>query len=371
MTTLLSDLFDLDLLDEMHQQKYVTSRHHDRLPYFILNYTPKAQYENLWNDVTRACRGLIVEKRSLEVVARPFEKFFNYDDTTNTVSPDGSVEIEVTDKVDGSLGIAYPDPTQPTGVAIATRGSFHSLQAEHATQRYQQSHRLFSPRDGWTYLYEIVYPENRVVVDYGRDDNLYLIGIRNIDTGFHVSVRHPHVANLPRTQVLPFKNFHDFIENWKPRRGVEGVVIHDLANGQMWKVKTEEYKEIHRLTFGMSARRIWEALQQNQFVDYAALPTPYLQSWALRTAEEILDQREEVASAAVAAWLTVKKTLEATAPAEEDARAKRKRYAEFIIRHYPNLKKFLFLLMDGKSIDDTVWKTVEPVGDIRPTLVQE
>ena len=70
--------------------------------------------------------------------------------------------VEVTDKHDGSLGILYPAPDGRN--AVATRGAFESAQALHASELYRREYeRAWRPESGWTYLWEIVYPANRIV----------------------------------------------------------------------------------------------------------------------------------------------------------------------------------------------------------------
>jgi RNA ligase len=57
----LDAVFDRDLLAEMIDGGYVRAQTHPALPLTIYNYTEKAQYENIWNPVTLACRGLVVD----------------------------------------------------------------------------------------------------------------------------------------------------------------------------------------------------------------------------------------------------------------------------------------------------------------------
>ena len=71
----LGSIMDYVLLDRMIEDGYVTAREHNTLPLIILNYTPKAQYEWVWNEVTLQARGLIFDKMTHKVIARPFEKF--------------------------------------------------------------------------------------------------------------------------------------------------------------------------------------------------------------------------------------------------------------------------------------------------------
>jgi RNA ligase len=133
MTHIIDVIGGRALLLDMMDQGYVSRRFHPEFPELaILNYTEKAAYEGVWNRVTLNTRGLIYDTISDEVLARPFKKFFNYGQTG---APDIDLDARpyfVSDKFDGSLGIAY---RQPDGLwAIATRGSFESEQAKHATE---------------------------------------------------------------------------------------------------------------------------------------------------------------------------------------------------------------------------------------------
>lgn len=114
------------------------------------------------------------------VVARPFQKFFNYEELQPSDIPT-DLPFEIFEKMDGSLGILYWIGDEPF---IATRGSFSSDQAIHASSLVNKRFRELgiSKRDlipNATYLFEIIYPENRIVVDYGSDDTLFLLAILN------------------------------------------------------------------------------------------------------------------------------------------------------------------------------------------------
>ena len=65
-----------ELLQEMINEKLVSVQKHPETDLFIYNYSPKVQYEKLWNEVTLKTRGLILDAQ-MNFVARPFGKFFN------------------------------------------------------------------------------------------------------------------------------------------------------------------------------------------------------------------------------------------------------------------------------------------------------
>ena len=70
-------LFDPADLGRALTEGHVRVQSHPLLPLSIYNYTEKAAYDGIWNEVTLQCRGLIVADNG-DVVARPFRKFFNY-----------------------------------------------------------------------------------------------------------------------------------------------------------------------------------------------------------------------------------------------------------------------------------------------------
>src|SRR3990172_2759927 len=102
----------------------------------LFDYRASAQWDNRWNWFERVSRGLILNARSGEVVACPFDKFFNWGENGHTSS---APLVEVTEKLDGSLGILY---RRNGKYCIATRGAFHSDQARWATAFLRQRYDL-------------------------------------------------------------------------------------------------------------------------------------------------------------------------------------------------------------------------------------
>lgn len=248
-------LFTQSELDGAIADGLVRTNAHPEADLWILNYTEKAAYDAVWNNVTLNCRGLIVDING-EVVARPFPKFFNYGQV-------GCPEIDidapaiVSDKMDGSLGILYLDNF--TGkYAIATRGSFTSDQAIHATELLRTKYANFKPIPGWTYLFEIIYPENRIVCDYDGMDDLVLIGMVNIESGGSVTAFTGGWRG-PVTEIFQWENMRQALEA-NPRPGKEGFVVHFLDSDIRVKIKQEDYIALHRIVTNLNARSVWQAM---------------------------------------------------------------------------------------------------------------
>ena len=123
------------LLKEMISKNYVRVNKHPQHDLYIYNYTQNAQFERIWNEVTLACRGLILDKNE-NVVARPFPKFFNLGELENQVLPEST--FEVYDKMDGSMGILYWVDEVPF---MASRGSFSSIQSDKANEMLHGKYR--------------------------------------------------------------------------------------------------------------------------------------------------------------------------------------------------------------------------------------
>lgn len=254
----------------------IRATNHPDLPLVVLNYTEQAQFARHWNPVTEQCRGLIVDTRTGRIVARPFRKFWNHNEPESASAIAQTSPVTVTSKEDGSLGILYPVPARgwlrgrllqrDSGeFRFATRGAFLSEQAVHATRvwRLRYAHR-WTPPKGYTALFEVVYPNNRLVLDYGRMDDLILLGFVHNRTGRSFGPDSDLAESWPgpRARVLPYRSFAAALAD-EPQDDVEGYVVHFLDTDQRVKTKGAWYLQMHRLVTGLSARVLWEHLAIN------------------------------------------------------------------------------------------------------------
>ncbi|MGH1563071.1 RNA ligase [Mumia sp. DW29H23] len=346
----LDQILDVADLSVAIKDGYVREREHPDDPdLVILNYAEKAQYERVWTPVTRACRGLIVRKSTGVVLARPWEKFFNYGEhPVDALDLDASAEV--TDKMDGSLGILYP---APDGWAIATRGSFTSEQAVHATALLRREYlEHWSPLPGLTYLFEIVYPSNRIVLDYAGLDDLVLLGTRHISTGYTFGPT-SFPWDGPRTTTYPESTLREALAR-APRSNAEGLVVRRRIAGLMVKIKQDDYVRLHKLVTGLSERAVWEHLAAHggsYDALLASVPDEF-HGWVRDHAEALIDRHEDIVGRAHAEHHHLLEWL------GDDF--ERKQYA-LACADNP-LKGLMFHLLDGRDITPVVWKQIRPVG---------
>src|SRR6516165_5437692 len=132
----LNQILNVEVLEQLIKDGYISRKFHRDYPLAILNYTPQAQYDEklIWDTEMNLSRGLVYTVDSLEILTRPFPKFWNLNDTRHPETLEANLPNEIPlflEKLDGSLGVLF----SYDGLNhVATRGSFHSDQAEWATK---------------------------------------------------------------------------------------------------------------------------------------------------------------------------------------------------------------------------------------------
>lgn len=321
----------------------ITARLHPNGELLIFNYTPQATYAGLWSPVERISRGLIIHWPTARVVALPFPKFFNLNERPETrVEALPAGPIEVTAKLDGSLGVSYWDGTQ---FAVATRGSFTGPQALWATARLNAQHPVAAlPRD-LTLLCEVIYPANRVVVNYGATEGLFLIGARRLD-GYDLP--HAELAEIAGRFAFPLvpleqvAHLAELLPLVASHTGIEGWVVR-YPGGLRVKIKTAEYLRLHRLLTNLTPERVREVLLAD---------TGALASFIMELPDEFQREAQALADAILARVAADEARLRAifAGPLAPAAQESRKAFALAVTAQYQADAKYLFALLDGKAI---------------------
>jgi len=328
-------------LPALKEAGLVSARPHPKHPLTVYNYTAKAQHMPIaeWTEAMKDCRGLILDDAG-EIVSRPFRKFWNYEQVMDQIPNEPFV---VWEKLDGSLGIVASYAGERI---VATRGSFESDQAIWFRYWLDTKHSEFTP-SGETWLFEVLFPENRIVVDYGDRKEGVLLAVMSPDG---VDLHDLFDGSTRFRKARRFDGLTDFTSiNSDPQfASQEGFVV-EYASGFRVKVKLEEYVRLHRLITQCSTRTIWEMLRIGAGV------------------QELLDRVPEE----FAVWVNEQVTAMQADHARVSADA---RHAFVELRPLALLSRkdfamaakarencsLLFLLLDDKDISDAVWKLVEP-----------
>lgn len=252
-------LANIQFIQRMIDAKNISVRKHPEFDLYIYNYTKQASALHVWNEATEQCRGIICDKE-MNVVARPFAKFYNYEELKDLNIAVPNLPFEVYEKLDGSLGILYFYNDKPY---IATRGSFDSLQAKHATNiLYDKYSDKFDLLDrSKTYLFEIIYkdPATSLVVNYGDTDDIFLIAVIDTDTGKEDDIYdYKHIFKT----TTKYDNVKDYLTFRRSQDGKnrEGFVI-KFSNGFRMKLKFDEYLKAHSAQFHLSIQQAYKAIK--------------------------------------------------------------------------------------------------------------
>jgi len=317
----------------------------------LFNYTAKAQYGGRWNWFERNARGLILDASTGEIIARPMGKFYNWMEGGRRGS--GSVQ-EITEKVDGTLGIGF----RHDGFwRIATRGSFDGEQALKGTEMLYALDGVYKKYDmsAWpeeyTPMWEILYPENRIIVDYGQAEKLVLVAGRRKSDGDELWMYEGEPSLFSLADACGFEvpryyssSIDQLLESSGKIDGLrqEGWVIR-FRDGQRFKIKGDRYLEIHKIRYQSSFRQVLRAMES---VSY--------DSWIWGVPDEFLGE--------IPAWKNeienrlegVKQKVEAHFA--QSPKGTRKDFALWVKRNCPDLSALMFAKLDGRDYVPMIYR---------------
>jgi RNA ligase len=387
--------YNLNHLLDYVDMGLVIMQNHPTLPLSIYNYSRECQYNGNWDEITVNCRGLILDIEG-NVIAKPFPKFFNWEEHIvegSKLPPIPNEPFQVYEKMDGSLGIIfyyerklsleeryniwfnnnyetgmerffdpntlpnfddpYYEPTPKTKGEwhIASKGSFTSEQAIKGKEMLDKSNTEYGLIPGYTYLVEIIYPKNRIVVDYGDDEKLVVLGCYNNETG-----KEGRISNMTSEGWEIVKMYKTWGEDWETlKREIskdnEGYVIR-FQSGFRMKLKGDVYLRLHRIVTNFSTRTIWEILKNGEDL------TPFLErvpdefdTWVKEVVKDLQTRYDNIRKdyANITIDLMNKVGIE-----------DKKAFAELALP-YPH-NSILFSMYNGKvdCMDEYIWKLLKP-----------
>jgi RNA ligase len=390
--------YDLTILSKYIDEGLIIKQVHPTLQLSIYNYSRECQYDGKWDDITLNCRGLVLDNKG-NVIAKPFPKFFNYEELKQGDIPNEN--FEVYEKMDGSLGILFyyeeelsderryniwfnnnyqtgmerffdpnnlpdfddpyyePTPTIKGEWHMATRGSFTSEQAIKAKQILDTKYNVSSLRKTRTYLFEIIYPENRIVVDYGNDEKLVLLAVIDTESGEEI----PNSALYFMVEdgwdvVTTYKTWGEDWETLKREisKDNEGYVIR-FSGGMRMKIKGTEYVRLHKILTNFSTKDIWELLKNNEPMEPFLERVPdEFDDWVKRTVMNLrysFHHIDERAGKLHDGFRYGKYN-------DRDPEPTKKEFAEYVKQFPKELAAVMFKMWDKQPYDNIIWSMIKP-----------
>jgi RNA ligase len=352
----------IDILEKYYEDSLLMKQTHPTKDLYIWNYTPKVQYESLWDDITMQCRGLVTNSKG-EIVAKPFVKFFNYEEVIHKdLIPWDDEYLYVQEKMDGSLGILFNYEDE---WIMATRGSFTSEQSIRGFKILKSKYDLSKFVKGFTYLLELIYPENRIVVNYEQDKITFLsVTSPETELNWHTARAIFNSSGIKEEDIVETEQHSVFSDSLfkllkeKNTSNKEGFVIRFHPSNFRMKIKFEEYVRLHRILTNVSNINIWESLRDNISFDEILDKVPdEFYNWVRDTKNELINQYETIEKE----YQWIFKVINESPNKDLTQKLKteyRSAFAEYAKKHeHPHL---LFSMLDGKDYSKTIWKLIRP-----------
>lgn len=238
------------------------------------------------NLIVQEARGIWLYRYTYDVACHSFDKFFNYGEQY-AANVDWST-AEVQEKIDGSLMKVWFNKITKEWM-LSTNGTIDACKAPtgdiilptfwHVFQKALTNNDLTWEKlteklmEEYTYTFELVSPQTRVVIPYEKPD-LYLIGIRSNYTNYEVV---PESLNLgiKRPKKFPINTIESAIESAsKLPWDEEGYVAVDSSFHRI-KIKSSEWIKAHYVrnnnvvTKSVLVETILNG-EQNEFLTYAS-----------------------------------------------------------------------------------------------------
>lgn len=280
--------------------------------FIIFKYSSEVSFYDLWNEFYMETRGVVIDMEKLKLVSTPYRKFFNFNEKEMT-SPqqiqtlmEKAVAIEVQNKEDGSMVSVsrYKDE-----FIVATPGSLASEQAKWAKEFLLKHHMGFLnhiPNDT-TFIFEAIYPDNRIVIDYMGAEQMVMTGARDNKTGHYLSRSfiedYGIVFGIP-VPMLEDKTLEQLLLESKdktlhPADKKEGWVITVRTENEtiLFKVKCEDYCDIHRVMgVANSPKIVFEHIAKDTYDDFIAKVPDIVKPLVEKVAEVIYSHIQGVKS---------------------------------------------------------------------------
>jgi hypothetical protein len=233
-------------------------------------------------EICKEARGVILDKFDWSVVQRGFDKFFNYGEKyADELDWNSS---KVMEKVDGSIIKCsyYKDKW-----LISTNNSINAFETHlHNDNRLMETDNKFETfgqlfthafdmnllkdySKSYTYIFEIVSPENRIVVPYEKPEVIFL-GSRHRGTGVESAPMENFFSGIRIPKKYGLSSLEEVIQSAESLPfSDEGYVVVDDSFKRI-KVKSPSYVAAHHLANNgtVSVKNVVEMIQTGESEEY-------------------------------------------------------------------------------------------------------
>ena len=309
-----------NVVEYMRASKYISEKKFGNISSF--NFTRGAFEKGIWDGITTKARGLYIDTKHNEIVARGYEKFFNYNEVDATkpesLSRNLTFPIQVYVKENGFLGIVSTDhdgdiifaskSTLGGDHALMLKENMYAIYGEDKIKKIQD----YAKKHNVSFVFEVIdIKRDPHIIKYKQNECILLDIIYN-DIKFHklsynemreiardIGIKTKYRDAYNDIEIKSYKELSAFIDmvttptfrattDRIDDKCIEGFVFED-ANGFMFKLKLPYYNEWKMLRGASS--KIFRSGNINFTGALQSVESNYFYGWCRHKFEELDKQQ--------------------------------------------------------------------------------
>ena len=309
-----------DVVECMRASKYISEKEFGNISSF--NFTRGAFEKGVWDGITTKARGLYIDTKHNEIVARGYEKFFNYNEVDATkpesLSRNLTFPIQVYIKENGFLGIVSTDHDGDIIFASkSTLGGDHALMLKENMYKIYGEDKIkkiqdYAKEHNVSFVFEVIDIERDPHIIKYKQNECILLDIIYNDIKFHklsydemrrvamdIGIKTKYRDAYNDIEIKSYKELSAFIDmvttptfrattDRIDDKCIEGFVFED-ANGFMFKLKLPYYNEWKMLRSASS--KIFRSGNINFTGALQSVESNYFYGWCRDKFEELDKQQ--------------------------------------------------------------------------------
>jgi RNA ligase len=348
--------FNLEVIQKYIDDGLLVCQIHPTLPLKIYNYSRTCQYERKWDEITLNFRGMILDDKG-NMVARSLPKFFNLSE--DVIIPDDKY-CYVQNKEDGSMLILFNYEGE---WITATRGSFTSDQCVKGMEILKSKYDLNNFHKNITYIGEVIYPQNIVVVNNGDIERVVFITAYsgNNELNWTTAKAIFYSSGMLEEDIVNTQYYDMTIDMAKLQKldeeNKEGFVVRFVPSNKRIKIKYDNYVRLHRLITNFSNVDIWECLKNG--IDFNILlenvPDEY-DDFVRKVRSDLLSEYSKIEINSHSLFEEFKNKR----PGFPFGDVGKKEFAMWVKEQPKENQPILFKIYDENYYSDIIWKLIKP-----------
>ena len=323
--------------------------------YYMLKYNMINSDMSL--EIVRDCRGLIIDKLTLDPVALSFRKFSNVQEPIHDDIDWNSAEVQ--EKIDGSKLLLFWN-NYDSEWQLATSGMLDAYQANVNDLGTTFGSLFDKAVDGlienlythlnknYCYTFELVSPESRIVIQYNKTD-IYFIGVRNMETLDELDPLDLQISDFVKVpKRFSLKSLDECLEATEQMGyDEEGFVVVD-KDWHRVKIKSPAYVAVHHIRQNgqVNQSSILELIESNKQDDYLSIFPEYQEYF-----DDITNKRNKYIEGMLEAYNALRDLYIDDVYILGKCEMTRKDYALWIKEHYPKYSAFLFTCLSNEDLE--------------------